>query len=144
MTQSTFSHTTGGMETPPAPKAMAFPDLAVNLIYTVLCLVPGFISLQIVTHNAHLDTDMSDFEKSTWCLIGSGVSLSVLYFLYVVWIGITTGRFVLLHSLDIGWVELVAVYPILLWVAVVVGYISAEVLIRTRRIPTSAQLETRQ
>lgn len=28
MTQSTFSHTTGGMETPPAPKAMAFPDLA--------------------------------------------------------------------------------------------------------------------
>lgn len=72
MTQSTFSHTTSGMETPPAPKAMASPDLAVNLIYTVLCLVPGFISLQIVTHNAHLDTDMSDFEKSTWCLIGSG------------------------------------------------------------------------
>lgn len=123
---------------------MAFPDLAVNLIYTVLCLVPGFISLQTVTYAANLDTDMSEFEKSTWSLLGSGISLSVLYFLYVVWMGIMTGRFVLIRSLDISWVELVVVYPILLFVAVLVGYVSAKILIRTRGTPTGTPLETGQ
>lgn len=123
---------------------MAFPDLAVNLIYTVLCLVPGFISLQTVTYAANLDTDMSEFEKSTWSLLGSGISLSVLYFLYVVWMGIMTGRFVLIRSLDISWIELVAVYPILLFVAVLVGYVSAKILIRTRGTPTGTPLETGQ
>lgn len=124
------------------PESMAFPDLAVNLIYTVLCLVPGFISLQIVTFTTNLDTDMNEFEKSTWSLIGSGVSLSLLYFLYVIWMGIVTRRFVLIRSLDIGWVELVVIYPLLLFVAVVVGYISAKVLVRTRTLPTKAPLET--
>lgn len=132
------------METPPAPETMAFPDLAVNLIYTVLCLVPGFISLQTVIYAANLDADMSEFEKSTWSLLGSGISLSVLYFIYVVWMGIATGRFVLIRSLDIGWVEIVVVYPILLFVAVLVGYVSAKVLVRTRGIPTSTPLETSQ
>jgi glucan phosphoethanolaminetransferase (alkaline phosphatase superfamily) len=123
---------------------MAFPDLAVNLIYTVLCLVPGFISLQTVTYAANLDTEMGEFEKSTWSLLGSGISLSVLYFLYVVWMGVMTGRFVLIRSLDISWVELVVVYPILLFVAVLVGYVSAKILIRTRGTPTRTALETGQ
>jgi hypothetical protein len=123
---------------------MAFPDLAVNLVYTVLCLVPGFVSLQTVTYASDFDADMSEFEKTTWSLIGSGVSLSALYFMYVIWTGIATGRFVLIRSPDIGWVELVAIYPLLLLVAVLVGYISAKVLVRTRGAPTSARLETSQ
>lgn len=120
---------------------MAFPDLAANLVYTVLCLVPGFISLQTVTYAANLDVDMSEFEKSTWSLIGSGVSLSVLYFLYVAWMGIRTGNFVLVRPLDIGWVDLVAVYPFLLFVAVLVGYVSAKVLTRTLGTPTTTHPE---
>lgn len=120
---------------------MAFPDLAVNLIYTILCLVPGFISLQIITYTANLDAEMSEFEKSTWSLIGSGVSLSLLYFLYVIWLGIVTRDFMLIRSLDLGWVELVAVYPLLLFVAVLVGYVSAKVLIWTRGTPTRGSIE---
>lgn len=117
---------------------MAFPDLAVNLIYTVLCLVPGFISLQTVTHAADLDVEMSEFEKSTWSLIGSGVSLSLLYFAYVVWMGLATGRFAVVRSLDIGWVELVAVYPVLLVVAVLVGIVCAKLLGRTIGAPAAS------
>ncbi|WP_265108874.1 hypothetical protein [Halosolutus halophilus] len=129
---------------PSAPETMAFPDLAVNLIYSVLCLVPGFISLQIVTHTTTLEPDLSEFEKSTWSLLGSGVSLSVTYFVYVVWRGIATGTLVLIRPLDIGWVELVAAYPLLLFVAVVVGYVSAKLLSRTRGTLTTAHPETSQ
>lgn len=110
---------------------MAFPDLAANLIYTILCLVPGFITLQTTAYAANLNVNLSEFEKSTWSLIGSGASLSLLYFLYVVWMGIATGRFELVRAVDIGWVELVVAYPVLLFVAVLVGYVSAMVLVRT-------------
>lgn len=121
---------------------MAFPDLAVNAIYTVLCLVPGFISLQTVTYAADLEAELSEFEKSTWSLIGSGVSLSLLYFLYVGWMGVATGRLLLVRPLDIGWVDLVAVYPLLLAVAVLVGYVSARVLVRASGAPTPTRPET--
>lgn len=90
---------------------MVFLDLAANLLYTVLCLVPGFISLQTVRVAADLDVGVSEFEKSTWSLIGSGASLSVLYFLYAAWTIFATGCFGLIHALDLGWVDLVAVYP---------------------------------
>lgn len=110
---------------------MAFPDLAVNLVYTVLCLVPGFVSLQTANRTVGVGNDLSDFEKSTWSLIGSGASISVLYFLYVGWMAVATGRVVLVRPLDIGWVDLVAVYPVLLAVAVVVGFVSARLLGRT-------------
>ncbi|MUW14588.1 hypothetical protein GJ633_07815 [Halorubrum sp. CBA1125] len=121
---------------------MTFPDLAVNAIYTVLCLVPGFISLQTVTYTANVDADLTEFEKSTWCFIASGVSLSVLYFLYVVWMGLTTGRFEIIRSIDIGWVAIVAVYPVLLFVAVIVGYVSGQVYLRTLGTSTTPQQET--
>ncbi|TYL37195.1 hypothetical protein CV102_17905 [Natronococcus pandeyae] len=106
--------------------------------------MPGFISLQTVIYTANLEVDLSEFEKSTWSLVGSGVSLSVLYFLYVGWMGIATGHFVLVRPLDIGWVELVAVYPLLLAVAVLVGYASAKIIVRTRETPMDSQLETSQ
>lgn len=125
---------------------MVFPDLAANLIYAVLCLVPGFVSLQIVVYTADVGTDMSEFEKTTWSLIGSGVSLSLLYFLYVVWMGITTGRFALIRPLDISWVELLVVYPLLLLVAALLGVASAKVVVRTgtRGTPTSTLTDTNQ
>lgn len=110
---------------------MAFPDLAANLLYTVLCLVPGFISLQTVRVAADLEMELSEFEKSTWSLIGSGVSLSLLYFCYVGWTSVATGRVELVRAIELGWVDLVAVYPLLLAVAVLVGYVSAAVLGRT-------------
>ena len=81
---------------------MAFPDLAVNAIYTVLCLVPGFVSLKTVIYTAEFDADLTEFEKSTWSFVASGVSLSASYFLYVAWMSVTTGRFELVRSLDIG------------------------------------------
>jgi len=123
---------------------MAFPDLAVNAIYTVLCLVPGFITVKTVTYTTDLDPDMSEFEKSTWSFIASGVSLSVSYFLYVFVVGITRGRFVLIRSLDIVWVELVAIYPLLLLVAIVLGFLGAKLFGRTLGTPASAQPETIQ
>lgn len=121
---------------------MAFPDLAVNAIYTVLCLVPGFISLQTAIHTTNVETDMTQFEKSTWSFIASGVSLSVTYFLYVAWMGIVTRRFELVRSLDISWVEVVAIYPFLLFVAVLVGYVSAKVYLWMLGTPTTPQPET--
>ncbi|MFB6135838.1 MAG: hypothetical protein ABEJ04_03685 [Halobacteriaceae archaeon] len=121
---------------------MAFPDLAANLVYTVLCLVPGFVSLQTATYAADLDADMGEFEKSTWSLVGSGVSLSVSYFLYVAWTGVATGEFVLVRPVDLGWVDLVAAYPVLLLVAVLVGYASAVVLGRAPGASTGSRPET--
>lgn len=123
---------------------MAFPDLAVNAIYTILCLVPGFISVKTVTHTTTLDPEMSEFEKSTWSFIASGVSLSLTYFLYTIAMGVATGRFVLIRPLDITWVELVAVYPLLLIVAVMLGYVSAKLFARTLGASTSTQPETVQ
>lgn len=123
---------------------MAFPDLAVNAIYTILCLVPGFISVKTLTYIGDLDADMSEFEKSTWSFIASGVSLSATYFVYVTWTTVTTGRFVLIRSLDITWIEVVTIYPVLLLVAAVVGYLSAKVFDRTLGNPTSPRPENVQ
>lgn len=108
---------------------MAFPDLAVNAIYTILCLVPGFITLRTVTFVADLEPELTEFDKSTWSFVASGVSLSLTYFLYVASMNLSTGEFVLIRSLDIAWVELVAAYPLLLLVAVAVGYVSAKLLV---------------
>jgi hypothetical protein len=123
---------------------MAFPDLAVNALYTVLCLVPGFISLTTVRHVANVDADMTEFEKSTWSFIASGVSLSLLYFLYVAWMSVVTGRFDLVRSLDIGWVEVVVIYPLLLFVAVVVGYVTGKIFDRAFATPSASPAEPTQ
>lgn len=109
-----------------------FPELAINLIYTVLCLVPGFITLKTALYISDADLEFDQFDKSTWSLIGSGLSLSVLYFLYVGWTTITTGRFRLVVSVDLQWTELVAVYPLLLFVAVIVGYLIGHLIVRIR------------
>lgn len=121
---------------------MAFPDLAVNAIYTILCLVPGFISLRTVTYLTDLDPDLTEFEKSTWSFVASGISLSVTYFLYVAWMNVVSGEFVLVRSLDITWVELVAAYPLLLIVAVAVGLVSAGLFARGLEAPTTTAPET--
>lgn len=135
--------TTGGMDTPSLPEAMAFPDLAANFIYSVLCLVPGFISLQTVAYATDLKPE-SEFEKSVWSLIGSGISLSVLYFLYVIWMGVATGEFALFHSLELGWVDLVVIYPVLVFVAILIGYACAKMHVRVFGTRTSIQPETSQ
>ncbi|MEF8840294.1 MAG: hypothetical protein V5A62_01525 [Haloarculaceae archaeon] len=121
---------------------MAFPDLAVNAIYTVLCLVPGFVSLKTATHAGDLDVDMTEFEKSTWSFIASGVSLSASYFLYAAWMGVVTGRFELVRALDIGWVDVVVIYPVLILVAVVVGYAAAKLYVLALGTPATARPET--
>ncbi|WP_247730675.1 hypothetical protein [Halovivax limisalsi] len=105
-----------------------FPDLAVNLIYSVLCLVPGFLSLQVVRALTDRERELSEFEKTTWSLLGSGLSLSLLYFGYVAVRAFETGELVLVHALDLGWVALVVVYPLLLLVALLVGLVVAPVL----------------
>ena len=107
--------------------AGAFPDLAANLIYTVLCLVPGFLSLQLALYLSDADWEFDQFDKSTWSLVGSGASLSVLYFGYVLWMAATTGHFQLVVPVDLQWTELVAAYPLLLAVAVLFGYVAAVV-----------------
>jgi uncharacterized membrane protein len=117
---------------------MAFPDLAVNAIYTVLCLVPGFVTLKTMTYTADFDADLTEFEKSTWSFVASGVSLSVLYFLYVVWMNVATGRVALVRPLDVGWVDVVAIYPVLLLVAVVVGYVGGKIYVRTLGTPAAS------
>ena len=47
--------------------------------------------------------------------------------MYVVWMALVTRRFVPIRSLDVNWVEIVAVYLVLLLVATLVGYVSAKV-----------------
>jgi hypothetical protein len=56
------------------------------------------------------------------------LSLSVLYFLYVAWVGLSTGEYALVVPVDLQWTELVAAYPVLLAVAVVIGYLLGKVL----------------
>ncbi len=121
---------------------MVFPDLAVSAIYTVLCLVPGFISLRTVTYLTDIDPDLTEFEKSTWSFVASGVSLSLTYFLFVTWLNLVSGEFVLVRSFDITWVELVAGYPLLLLVAVAVGYVAARLFSRRLDAPAIATTDT--
>ena len=121
-----------------------FPDLATNLIYTVLCLVPGFITLKTAVYISELELEFDQFEKSTWSLIGSGLSLSVLYFLYVGWVALTTGRFTFVVPIDLQWTELVAVYPLLLCIAVLVGYLIGQLIVRIRGPTTTATYTTNQ
>jgi len=127
---------------PVNPDTMAFPDLAVNAIYTILCLVPGFVTVKTVTYATDLEPEMSEFEKSTWSFVASGVALSVSYFLYAAAMGIVTGRFVLIRSLDITWVELVAIYPLLLFVAVMLGYLCAKLFGWTLETSTTTPAES--
>lgn len=121
---------------------MAFPDLAINAIYTVLCLVPGFVTVRTVTYVADIDPELTEFEKSTWSFVASGVTLSLTYFLYVAWMNVVSGEFVLIRSLDIAWVELVAAYPLLLLVAVALGYISGKLFGQRLETPTITSPET--
>lgn len=51
-----------------------------------------------------------------------------MYFLYVGWRALATGEFVLVRSVELGWVALVVVYPLLLLVALLLGYVAATVL----------------
>jgi len=115
-----------------------FPELAVNLIYTALCLVPGFVTLKAAVHFSGTDADLDKFDKSTWSLIGSGVSLSLVYYAYVAWRTVTTGRVALVVPLDLQWTELVAAYPLLLGVAALVGYLVARLGARARGVPGGA------
>lgn len=116
-----------------APDPVVFPDLAANLIYTVLCLVPGFLSLQTVSYVANVEEELTEFEQTTWSLIGSGVALSLTYFLYVAWMGAVTGRLVLVRPVELGWVGLVAIYPLLLFVALGLGFVAGIALSLTHR-----------
>lgn len=114
-----------------------FPDLAVNLIYTALCLVPGFVTLKAAVRFSGTDADLDKFDKSTWSLVGSGLSLSILYYAYVAWYTITTGRVTLVPPLDLQWTELVAAYPLLLGVSALVGYLVAQLMARVRATPAA-------
>lgn len=114
-----------------------FPELATNLIYTVLCLVPGFVTLKTAQYRSDIEFELDQFEKSTWSLIGSGISLSALYFLFVVWTAITTGRLDLLVSIDLQWTELVAAYPLLLATALVIGYLIGLLIRHTEKASVS-------
>lgn len=116
------------MEPLQGAEVAVFPELAVNLIYTVLCLVPGFVGLQTATYLLEADVELTEFERSMWSLVGSGVSLSVLYFAYVVAAALATGEFVLVRPLELAWVELVAAYPLLVLVAVGVGVVCANLV----------------
>lgn len=109
-----------------------FPELAINLVYTVLCLVPGFVTVQTIQYVSGSDLGLDEFETSTWSLIASGLTLSVLYLLFAVWVSLTTGRFALVVQIDLQWVELVAAYPLILAVAVLIGYVLGRVIVRVR------------
>lgn len=109
-----------------------FPELATNLIYSVLCLVPGFITLQAAQFSSSYHFDLDQFDKTTWSLVASGLSLSILYLLYVVWANLFTGRLTLIVSIDLQWTELVAVYPFLVLIAALIGYIAGRLVDRFR------------
>jgi hypothetical protein len=113
-----------------------FPDLAINLIYSVLCLVPGFITMKTAFYVTDGEFELDQFDKTTWSFIGSGVSLSVLYFIYVAWVGLSTGRLAMVVPIDLQWTELVAAYPLLLGVALLVGYFIGHLVVDTA-LPTS-------
>jgi uncharacterized membrane protein len=98
-----------------------FPELATNLIYSVLCLVPGFVTLKVAQFAAGREFDLDQMDKTTWSLVGSGLSLSLLYLLYVLWVDVTTGRLALVVPIDLTWTALVAAYPLLIAVAVGLG-----------------------
>lgn len=82
-------------------------------------------------YRSDIDLDLDQFDKTTWSLVGSGMSISILYFLYVGWIAVTTGRLVLHVSIDLQWTELVAAYPLLVGIAIVIGYVIGLVIGRT-------------
>ena len=98
-----------------------FPELATNLVYSVLCLVPGFVSLKVAQFAAGAEFDLDQVDKTTWSLVGSGLSLSVVYLGYVVWVDVTTGRLALVVPVDLTWTHLVAAYPLLIAVSVGLG-----------------------
>lgn len=79
-----------------------------------------------------VEIELDQFDKSLWSFIGTGLSLSVLYFVYVGWVGVTTGQMVLVVPVDLQWTELVAVSPFLLVVSFVIGYFGRSVLVRTQ------------
>lgn len=109
-----------------------FPELATNLIYSVLCLVPGFVTLKAAQFAAGTDFDLDTMDKTTWSLVGSGLSLSLLYLLYVLWVDLTTGRLALVVSIDLTWTALVAAYPLLIVVAVGLGFLLGRLFQLTR------------
>lgn len=121
----------------------AFPELAVNLIYTVLCLVPGFITLKTALYRSDIEMELDQFDKSTWSLIGSGISLSALYFMYLGWSTINTGRLRLHVSINLQWTDLVAIYPLLVVIAFIVGYLIGLVINRTETV-TAGVLHSEQ
>jgi hypothetical protein len=121
-----------------------FPELASNLIYTVLCLVPGFLTIEVALHVSESEADLSEFEKSTWSLLASGLSLSALYFVYVASVALVTRRFRFVVPIDLQWTELVAAYPLLLGVAVLIGYLVGHLIVRVRTVETTRHTSGRE
>ncbi|WP_135851240.1 DUF6338 family protein [Halorussus salinus] len=111
---------------------MAVTAPTVQVIVVFLSLVPGYVAYATARLIGHVTIPLKRFEKTLWSLLGSGVSISVLYFLYTTLTSITQSRLVW-PNVVLTIESLAVAFPLLLLVASGLGVVSGTV-VRNRNI----------
>lgn len=111
--------------------AVSAPTVEVVLIF--LGLVPGYVAYAVARTVGHVTVPLRRFEKTVWSLLGSGVSISVLYLGYAVSVRLARPEFVGWPGVTADVRTLAVAFPLLLVVAGGLGA-AAGVVVRQRNI----------
>jgi hypothetical protein len=105
----------------------AIPTLDIFIFF--LALVPGYLSVKSAQAAGNITTPMSRFEKTIWSFIGSGISIFVLFSLYLLFASLRDG-YVHLPNLAIDLEVAILVFPLLVAISLIVGLITGKVVQR--------------
>ncbi|MDR5673206.1 DUF6338 family protein [Halalkaliarchaeum sp. AArc-GB] len=118
-----------------------FSDNVLEWVIGFLFLIPGFITYQVALFYGKISPDLDRFQQTAWSLVGSGVSLSVTFLSGVVVYNIIWSPET--YSLpNVGVIELIIAFPVLLAVALSLGYVSGRMIDGRLRSGTTDLRET--
>lgn len=112
---------------------ISLDGLSLDIAYTFLILVPGFITFQAALYHGKLQLDIGRFQQISWSLICSGLSLSILYFVYTllynVWnIWGNSFELSLLSLPEVSSAAILAGYPIILLTSYGIGFVIGHII----------------
>jgi hypothetical protein len=95
---------------------------SLELVLSFLTLLPGFLTFKVFLYVSKSSRTYDKFETTTWSLLGSGASIGVVG-LVAVGLSRFTNFLDVPTGAEITWDFVAALYPGLLVVAVVLGYV---------------------
>lgn len=97
---------------------------SISLIYALLLLAPGFITYKLSKKYGKITSNIDNFDKAIYTVLGSGASLSLSFAVLTFFTGILRG----VWAPEMGLIELVSVYSLTIPISGLLGYLSGIVL----------------